>query len=219
MTAMFRPWRWAFAFALLAGLVACSSSPQPRLFTLASRQGPPAEQFSGTIAVKPVDFPKYLDRPQLVRYADPYELKTSEFDRWGEGMPEMLTRVLINDLQSRWPRSHVVEASGPLTVPSDATIEVDISRFEAEPAGTVVLTAQWVLQREGKKAQVRSEQIRIDAAANDPNDLVAAMSDAVGQLSSRIASSVSSETATASTGARRSARDGAARSSASVSGR
>jgi uncharacterized lipoprotein YmbA len=77
-----------------------------------------------------------------------------------------------------------------LTVQADGTLEVNISRFEVEPAGPVRLTAQWIFRPEGKKSRLRSEDIRVDGSPNGPTDLVSAMSDALGQLSDRIASTV-----------------------------
>jgi len=181
--------RIRIGLALLVALAGCASSPTARQFTLAARPGAQSERYSGNIAVRAVNLPKYLDRPQLVRYSDAYELSMSEFERWGEPTGDMVTRVLIRDVAVRLPRSQVFAASGPLTGPVDATLEVNIAHFEAEPAGPVVLSAQWLFQREGKKGRLRSADIRVQANANGPTDLAAAMSDALAQLSDRITAS------------------------------
>ena len=70
---------------------ACSTTPAPKLYTLAPRPAPPINRPVATIAVKPVEIAKYLDRTQIVRRTDPYELEALEFDRWGEGLAEMVT--------------------------------------------------------------------------------------------------------------------------------
>src|SRR5262249_53387824 len=59
------------------GAVGCSETPPPRMFTLASRPATAAAAGNATmrIVVKPIEVAKYLDRTQIVRYSDPYELK------------------------------------------------------------------------------------------------------------------------------------------------
>ena len=64
--------------------------------------------------------------------------------------------MLAENPSARLPRSQIVVASGPLTVQPDVTIEVGIGRFEAEAAGTVVLTAQWVTRREKPRLAISS---------------------------------------------------------------
>src|SRR5260370_4626261 len=131
--------------ALLPALSACAPTPSPRLFTLAPQPGTPDNRFSGTINVKRAELAKYLDRPEIVRYSDHYQLSMSEYVRWGEGLGDMVTRVLVQDLAHRLPRSQLYAASGPLALPSPAvTVEVNVDKFEPNPSGAVVLLAQWV---------------------------------------------------------------------------
>jgi len=201
----FHGWRHPLLTLAVAAAAGCSTTPPPRLFTLAPRPGTVAERFVGTVAVKRADYPRYLDRPQVVRYSDPYELLITDNERWGEGMPDMMTRVLVADLAARLPKASVVSAASSLTVTSDVTLEVQIDRFEAQPDGTVVLAATWTTRREGgegrerrdrrdgreaRKGQLHTEEIRVGPVAKDPTAVVAAMSDALGLLSDRMAASI-----------------------------
>jgi uncharacterized protein len=175
------------ALLLLPSFGACSATPAPKLYVLAPRPASPLNRPAATIAVKPVDIAKYLDRTQIVRRTGPYQLEALEFDRWGEGLSEMVTRVLIENLSQRLPGSQVRAAAGPFTLPSpELTIEVNIDTFDADAEGAVTLVAQWVVHR-GKADQFRSQEIRVMAASRDPAGQVAGMSDALGQLSSQIA--------------------------------
>ena len=133
ITASVRFLRCGRAAALQLGLVAilagCVTSPPTQLYTLApqpaasgSSAPPRAQRSSETIAVKPVALPKYLDRPQVVRFRAPYELTAADYERWAENLDDIVTRVLIADLAARLPRSNVVASSGPLTMPADATV-------------------------------------------------------------------------------------------------
>ncbi|MGO8920185.1 MAG: membrane integrity-associated transporter subunit PqiC [Stellaceae bacterium] len=181
------PRRLVAGFGLLL-LVGCGTTPSPRLFTLAPRSETPARQLSATVGVKRVEIAKYLDRPQIVAYSDAYELKLSEFTLWGEGLGDMTTRVLAENLSERLTGSQVYVAAGPLDgQAAEITLEVSIDRFEPDPAGVVVLAGQWVAHREGHDDQLRSEQIRVTPASGDATGQVAAMSDALGQFADRIA--------------------------------
>src|SRR5215472_11364926 len=172
---------------LLLLLARCGTTPSPRLFTLAPRPATPTRPFAATIAVKHVEMAKYLDRPQIVSYRDPYELQFSEFVIWGENLSDMTTRVLAADLSERLPQSQVYLSAGSFAdATADIIVETSIDKFDPDPQGVVVLAAQWAAQRQGHPAQIRSEQIRVTPSTNDPPGQVAAMSDAVGQLADRI---------------------------------
>jgi len=175
---------------VLAPLLAdCAQTATPRFFTLAARPPTAATpRSSKAVMVKSVEIAKYLDRPQIVRYADPYELRLYEFERWGEGMRDMVTRVLVENLSMRLPGGQVFAGSGPLTMRPDTTVEIDIHRFDAGPDGTVILAAQWAVQREGRRARLQDERIQVPTGSPDTVQLVAAMSDALGQLGDRIVS-------------------------------
>jgi uncharacterized lipoprotein YmbA len=185
--------------ALLPVLGACVSPP-PKIFTLTAR---PSDQTSrlaatvivpsartshlaATVMVKSIEIAKYLDRPQFVRRSSTYELTVSEFERWGEGMRDMVTRVLIEDLAQRLPDSQVFAASGSLTMRADVTVEVDISRFDPDQDNTVILAARWVAQRDTRGARSRSERIEVKVPSSEMIALVSAMSDALAELSDRI---------------------------------
>jgi len=171
----------------MLGLAGCSTSPTPQIFSLAIQPGTELETGPATLAVASAAIPKYLDRPQIVRHSDAYELQIAGLERWGEEMHDMVTRVLIENLSLRLPASQVVGASGPLTIRADVTVEVDISRFDADQNGKVFLDARSAVQRDGRRPSVWSDRITVQPASPSVTDLVAAMSDALGELSDHIA--------------------------------
>jgi uncharacterized lipoprotein YmbA len=172
---------------LLLAAFGCTSSTPPKLYTIVSRPGADGGRAPATVMVRTVEVAKYLDRPQIVRYGAPYELEANEFERWGEGMRDMTTRVLVEDLALRLPRSQVYAGSGPLTITADATVELEITRFDPDPDGAVVLAARWVVQQQRRSPRLRTERIRVAPASKDTDALVAAMSDALAQLGDHIA--------------------------------
>ena len=183
---------------LLAGLAfssllaACGSSDPPRLFTLAPRPAAAPATSQVRIAVKSVEVAKYLDRPQIVRHTDSFELQAMEQERWGESLRDMVTRVLVENLSLRLRGSQVVSESSPVSMTPDVTVEVDISRFSGEQSGVVSLDARWAAQRGRGSPTVHWERIQVTPRSGTTTDLVAAMSDALGQLSDRIAQGLTS---------------------------
>ena len=177
--------------ASLAALSACSASPSPRLFTLTPRPADPVGRFAGTISVKRVALAKYLDRLQIVRSSATYELSMSEFNLWAEDLTEMTTRVLITDLTARLPGSQIYSDSSALNLPNaDVALEIDIDRFDLDPSGTVVLAGRWVAHRKGQTDPLRAAELHVAAKLGDTTAQVAAMSDALAQFATQIATSL-----------------------------
>ena len=182
--------RVVLAAAFVALLAACHGSPSPALYTLAARPGLVIGRPVPSVAVRSVEIAKYLDRPQIVRRKNEYELETSDFERWDEDFDDMVTRVLVENLSQRLPASQVTMRASPVTTEAQMTLAVDIERFDADPGGRVILVAQWTLQRGARSGTVRLERIAVPAASDAAIDLAAAMSDCLGQLSDRLAQAI-----------------------------
>jgi uncharacterized lipoprotein YmbA len=173
-------------------LAGCTASTPPRLYTLASRPGPVLAHGPATTAVRDAALAKYLDRPQIVRRGGIYQLEAAEFDRWGEPLSDMVTRVLIEDLSQRLPASQFFRDASPTATDAQATLEIDISQFDADPDDTVVLAARWALRLGDQPGPAQSARLTAKPASKSTADLVAAMSQALGQLADRIAASLAS---------------------------
>ena len=55
-----------------------------------------AEQI--VIGIRPIDFPKYLDRQQIVSRTNGHRLKLAEFDRWAEPLGWSFARALAENV-------------------------------------------------------------------------------------------------------------------------
>ena len=172
--------------ALLAG---CSTSPIPSIYTLAIQPGTQLAGGPSSLSVVGAAIPKYLDRPQIIRHGGPYQLDVSEFDRWGEPFGDMVTRILVGDLAQRLPKTQVFRDESPTATNAVASVQVDISRFDPDPDGTVVLVARWTLRGTNVIAE-DSNRLTVKPASDAIPDIVAAMSQALGQLADHIAAAV-----------------------------
>jgi uncharacterized lipoprotein YmbA len=105
---------------------------------------------------------------------------------WGEPLDAMLARVLVEELGQRLPGSTVYSEAGAITAAPDATVEVNIQRFDLDRRGELLLMAQVAVEARGSSTRgVRFVQRPANATTGA---LVAAMSVAVAQLADTIAS-------------------------------
>jgi len=176
------------AVALLVVLVGCSS-PNPVLYTIAPVEGPTQPRGPAIVELQQIGLARYLDRSEIVRSSENYRLDVMANDWWGEPLSAMLSRILIEELSQRLPRSTVLSSSGAVSVTPDATIEVNVQRLDEDAAGRLVLLAQASDDFKGRGAPlVRSFHIAETLPTPDVRGEVAAISTAVGQLADGLAS-------------------------------
>lgn len=189
---MRRPLSFAAALMLTALLAGCGSSPPSHYYVLSAQPDPAAVNPVGdsgrTVALGAVRLPGALDRPQMARRIGPNQLEYAETDRWAGPLDEMVRRVLADDLRPLlMPGMALVGLDS--SAPADLTLAVDVTRFDADKAGTVTLAATW--ETLGKNATVvgapREADIVEPARGSDDAAVAATMSRAVARLAADIA--------------------------------
>jgi uncharacterized protein len=178
---------------ILAGpmfLAACRADPT-QYYTLVSRPGTVIDRKLPIVAVRTVRIAKFLDRPQIVRHKTDIEFTFNDLDEWAEGLDDMTTRVLIDDLAQRLPNTQFAITDGALAPPTGTLLAVELSRFDPDPDGTAVLEARWTIRRGDRTDQIRSEHITAPASPDDIDATVAALSDCLAQLADRLAAALS----------------------------
>jgi uncharacterized lipoprotein YmbA len=176
--------------ALVIPLAGCGSSPPSKFYVLTAD---PVPQRAGavatnTVALGRVTLPGALDRPQIARRRGANEIVFSEEERWAGPLDDMMRRVLADDLAARLPAGvMLVESSAK--PPPGATIALDVSRFDADEAGTVTLVARWeAIGRNGAALGAPRESTIVEpGSGKNVAAVVAAMSRAVAALAARIA--------------------------------
>ncbi len=136
-----------------------------------------------------VTIPTELDRSQIVRRLDATQLQIVENDRWAAPLDETIRRVLSNDLAARLPPGAVANPNEPSIGEKRQSLAVDISEFYADPTCTVTLRAAWTLKQSDTQTVHGTEEAKASAqgACTGAGAIPAAMSQALGQLSDRIA--------------------------------
>ena len=174
--------------ALPALLAACASA-EPAYFTLLARPGAVVGNGPKLVELRRIGLAGYLDRPEIVRNNSDYRLSIPGGERWGEPLGELVGRILAEDLNMRLPGTSVFTSTGSISATADATIELDLQRFDLDPQGQVLLLAQVAVSRGRNRAGAAAQAVRVMVAPEGPGTtaLVAAMSAALGQLADRVA--------------------------------
>jgi uncharacterized lipoprotein YmbA len=190
--------RPATAGLLAVALVGCVSlrrTPEARFFALRPvAETPPAAAAVSVadiviVGVLPVSLPGVLDRPQLVAWSGPGEVRIDEFLRWAEPLDSSVQRVLVADLQALLPAHRVIRAPWPRSTPVRYRVRAELLRFGPQAGGDVWLSGRFaLLPAESERPLVtRHVSLQRDAGRADTGRAVEAMSALLADLAAQVA--------------------------------
>jgi uncharacterized lipoprotein YmbA len=176
-------------------LTGCATTPASRFYVLSPVTGDTGAQSAESapaIGVGPVELPDYLDRPQIAVRSGPYELRYNETQRWAEDLRDNVTTVLAQNLSRLVPTNQVVRFPWGRLTRVDFQVVAEISRFDADESGTVVLSANWKLYRgEGREIIAERRSVLSETFhGTDYTEIVAAQSRALDAFSREIAAAI-----------------------------
>jgi uncharacterized lipoprotein YmbA len=179
--------RLALGFSML--LAGCASGPPIRTFLLGApaRADGPQPANGALVQLQTVLVPDYLDTTDILTRTGPHEVVASSTGRWGERLSQGITHALEGDLDARLKSSHLT--LNPPANPLSSQLLVTVDAFDAWPDGHCVLTAHWTILRISTDSNGLTGQgsFKSPPMPNaDDTARVAAMANAVSQLSARI---------------------------------
>jgi uncharacterized protein len=183
------------AAATAMGVAGCASSPPIRYYTLA--EAPATDRLAApdnTVPVRldRVTIPTELDRAQLVRRVDATRLQILDNDRWAAPLDETIRRVLSNNLAARLPPGMVADPNEPSFGVKRQLLSVDFSDFYGDSSCAVTLRAAWVVKSVDSQSASETVETKVlpSGGCAGASTLPTVMSQALGQLSDRIAASL-----------------------------
>jgi uncharacterized lipoprotein YmbA len=184
---------WAFLL-LVFFLAACSSTPPVAYYTLNTlpemQQEIPAEVMDDTIAigVGPVEFPKFLDRPQIVTRKSQNQIEVSEFHRWAGSFPGDFSRVLAKNISILLPTDRVAVYPWGEQFSPTYQIKLEVERFDGRLGERVVLEVTWmVTDQEGTNTLLARKSLIEEPVSDKTYEaLVVAESNGLATLSRTI---------------------------------
>ena len=140
------------------------------------------------IGVGPVEFPKFLDRPQIVTRKSQYRVAVSEFHRWAGSFSEDFLRVLTKNISMLLPAGRV--SAYPWTDQFSPTyrIPLAVDQFDGQFGGHVVLNVTWSVRNQEVAIEpvIKHTRIKEPVSAENYDALVEAQSRAIAALSRTI---------------------------------
>jgi uncharacterized protein len=186
-----------FVAGALAGCVPFKRTPEPRFFALrpvAERPASPASNAAGLgiVGVLPVSLPGFLERPQLVAWSAPGEVRVDEFLRWAEPLDASVQRVLADDLETLLASHRVVRSPWARSTTVQCRVRAELVRFGLQPGGEIALSGRFiVLPAQSERPLLsRDVELRRDPGRADPGRGVEAMSALVADLAAEIAKAI-----------------------------
>jgi uncharacterized lipoprotein YmbA len=184
---------WAFLLLVLF-LAACSSTPPVAYYTLNTlpemQQEIPTAVTDDTIAigVGPVEFPKFLDRPQIVTRKSQHQIQVSEFNRWAGSFPGDFARVLAKNISILLPTDRVAVYPWGDQFSPTYQIKLEVEQFDGQLGESVVLAVTWMVTDQEGTNNLVVRKSRIEEAALDETyeALVEAKSNGLTTLSRTI---------------------------------
>jgi uncharacterized lipoprotein YmbA len=191
-----RPILHTFLVSICLALVAGCGVTKPSryyLLTPAEEQSPAAMRTAPpAVGIGPVAFPAYLDRPEIVLRTGGNELNYAGSDRWAEPLKTAFNRTLAENLSIMLPTDRTVIHPWPRSIVLDCQVIIDVTRFDADAGGKVILTAGWELVRSSDSTVLQRSKATYTEAAGSTGypAIVAAQSRAVERLSLDIAAAI-----------------------------
>ena len=181
------------------GCVTLKRTPEARFFVLRPLVEPKAASGGSlaggeAIGLLPVRLPDHLERPQLVLWAGPNELRVDEFLRWAEPLDAGVARTIAGNLSALLPRMRVVRAPWPAAATPRTRLSAELRVFGAQADGRVALEGEWTLVS-GREERVLARRAFAFSqgplpGGTEPGAAVEAMSALLADLSREIAAAV-----------------------------
>ena len=187
------------ALCILASLplYGCGTSPPVRYYALSPKIAGPQHDAEDAVilGLGPLSMPDYLNRSQIVTRGVGVEVEVDEFSRWAEPLGPALHRIVSTDVDNLLDNVVVV------AFPYDAVIRTavdyrllgEVSRFDADPSGRVILDVLWSISEVGTGIVVSPKRVRYETQAargGDPAAAAEAMNEALVLFSRDVASAL-----------------------------
>lgn len=172
-------------------LVACGSTPRSEYYMLSAGVNEMTGTGGPSLGIGPIKIPAYLQRKEMILNRDRNTLSLHEYHRWAEPLEAGISRVVSLNLAALL-ETHQVQ-SFPWrrdTVPeygiSIAVVQFSVHDLQAD------LIAEWTLSSPGdnKILVSRISHFKQSLRASEPEQLAAAYSQLLMQLSQEIAGAI-----------------------------
>lgn len=134
-----------------------------------------------TIALELVDFPDYLDRPQIVTRNGNNAIKFTDSERWAEPVQDNLMRIIRENLALTIPAINI--SVSPWESPSDNATKVKlvVNSFLGKLDGHTTIDIRWVIDN-GLDQPIQGHYTDQQPIGNNYQDLVVGLNKGINKF-------------------------------------
>ena len=185
---------------LLIIIGGCSRTQTAKFYTLNALTDPPTARQDApsenglAVGLGPIRLPEYLDRPQIVTRTGPNEVRFAEYHRWAGPLADDLSNILAENLSTLLGTNCIALYPWNSTTRIDCRVEIEVSRFDGNPGGSVLLQSRWTVFSKDRERVLGTKTSSFSEPVNGRSyeALVAAQSRAIAALGREIAEAIRS---------------------------
>lgn len=143
------------------------------------------------VELNPIEFPNYLNRPQIVSRTRNNSLVIAEYDRWAEPLLDNITRSLQENLIRQLAGIRISSAPWDSPVEPTYIIKLTINRFDGVIGEQTEIDIRWALIAAADKQELLREHYLVQTPiGNSYQDLVDGLNAALAGLSKDLATAL-----------------------------
>lgn len=139
------------------------------------------------LELSPIEFPSYLDRPQIVSRTADNGILVAEYDRWAEPLSDNLTRTLQENLRNQRPSLRISSAPWNNHNGPEYLLRITVNRFDGILGQQTDADIRWTLidYKNGQELARRhfQRQVKIES---DYQGLIDGLSRTLAELSREV---------------------------------
>ena len=177
--------------AILLLLVSCASTPPSSFYVLSADAAGVPGSSGPSVGVGPISIPEYLKRNVMVVNQNQHQLQLASTSRWAESLDSGILRVTSLNLAILLDTQQIQRYPWRRDSPPDYGVSINVINLGIRDI-EARLDTEWTLSdaRNGQVISQKISQFSTRTAASDPNDIAAAYSLLLFELSEEIALSV-----------------------------
>lgn len=177
----------------LVSVAACSSSPDPILYTLAAPDVSAVfSEERKIIGLSELSLPAYARNSQITTALSEYRLSEDDDHRWASPPSEALTAALSKTLE-RSTGDIVIQSPYPSGVQPDIRVSITFDRILRGQGGRAEMSGQYFMQNGRQAPEINRFSIVISSSDSSYEAYMAALSEGMNELSLEIAQAIKKE--------------------------
>jgi uncharacterized lipoprotein YmbA len=174
-------------------LSACGRSPMVKFYTLSPTPVGTTGSSDLALLVGPAEFPRALNRSQIVTRTSDTQFQVNEFHVWSAPLDFDFLRVVSDNIATALKSDRIVTYPAEPPYKVDYRVLLDVLQFDGSLGQSVVLRVRWTIMQSAGDAVAVGTFNNTQTIAEDDDSydaLVAAHSAAVGELSRTLVAEV-----------------------------